>query len=232
LDASALNPSRSARNHLLALAATHGISKNRVEEVIELTGLRSVAGRKTGTYSLGMGQRLGIAVALLGDPKTLILDEPVNGLDPEGVRWVRDLVKHLAAMGKTVFLSSHLMSEMEQTADHLIILAKGKLLADVDMAEFIAQAAEVGARVRTPHAAKMAAWLAQPGVRIETLGPDLLEVHGLDAAQLGEAAATQGWALHELTPFTASLEQAYLELTNDATEYRSKSFDTTVGQGA
>ncbi|MDR0435952.1 MAG: ATP-binding cassette domain-containing protein [Propionibacteriaceae bacterium] len=232
LDARALSPGRTARNHLLALAATHGISKTRVEEVIELTGLRSVATRKAGSYSLGMAQRLGIAVALLGDPKTLILDEPVNGLDPEGVRWVRDLVRHLAGLGKTVFLSSHLMSEMEQTADHLIVLARGKLLADVDMAEFISQSSEIGARVRTPYATQMADWLAQPGVRIDPLGPDLIEVHGLDAAQLGDAAATQGWALHELIPLTASLEQAYLDLTNDATEYRSESFEAHVGQEA
>ncbi|MDR2619928.1 MAG: ABC transporter ATP-binding protein [Propionibacteriaceae bacterium] len=229
LDAHTLNPGRAARSQLRALAATHGIRDSRVSEVIELTGLRSVANRKIGSFSLGMLQRLGIAVALLGDPKTLVLDEPVNGLDPEGVRWVRDLVKYLAGLGKTVFLSSHLMSEMEQTADHLIILGGGKLLADVDMATFITAASEVGARLRSPHAAKMAAWLAQPGVQIDQLAPDYIEVRGLDAVQLGEAACAQGWELHELTPLSASLEQAYLELTGDATEYR---FEAYTGQGA
>ncbi|MDR1355034.1 MAG: ABC transporter ATP-binding protein [Propionibacteriaceae bacterium] len=231
LDARALNPDRTARAHLRSLAATHGINYSRVEEVIELTGLRSVADRKAGSYSLGMGQRLGIAVALLGDPKTLILDEPVNGLDPEGVRWVRDLVRHLADLGKTVFLSSHLMSEMELSADHLIILAKGKLLASISMTDFIAAASDVGAKVRSPHISEMANWLKQPGVRIERLASDAIEVYGLTATQIGDAAAKQSWPLHELTPLTVSLEDAYLELTNSATEYRSESFDNYAGQG-
>jgi ABC-2 type transport system ATP-binding protein len=232
LDAQALNPARTARSHLRALAATCGVTDKRVGEVIELTGLQSVANKKAGSFSLGMSQRLGIAVALLADPKTLILDEPVNGLDPEGVRWVRDLVRHLAGMGKTVFLSSHLMSEMAQTADQLIILGKGRLLANATMSDFIDSYSEVGARVRTPHAFEMAQWFAQPGVRIEQKEPDLLEVYGLDATQIGDSALSKGWALHELTPLQTSLEQAYLDLTQSAVEYRSDQFShTTADEG-
>ncbi|MDR0837856.1 MAG: ABC transporter ATP-binding protein [Propionibacteriaceae bacterium] len=231
LDARALNPARTARSHLRALAATCGVTDKRVGEVIELTGLQSVANKKAGSFSLGMGQRLGIAVALLADPKTLILDEPVNGLDPEGVRWVRDLVRHLAELGKTIFLSSHLMSEMEQTADQLIILGKGRLLANASMSDFIESYSEVGARVRTPHASDMATWFAQPGVRIEQKEADLLEIYGLDSTQIGDSAAAKGWALHELTPLQTSLEQAYLDLTQSAVEFRSEEFAHLTGDG-
>ena len=221
LDAKAMHTGRSAENHLLALAATHGIPNRRVREVIELTGLESVARKRVGGFSLGMGQRLGIAAALLGDPQTLILDEPINGLDPEGVRWVRSLVRGLAAEGRTVLLSSHLMSEMAVTADHLIVLGKGRVIADAPVAEIIGGGARVGVRVRSPQASVLASALASPDVTVTHVEHDLLTVSGIDAGTVGDLAAHNGIALHELTPITASLEEAYLQLTNDDVEYRT-----------
>ncbi len=222
LDAKAIHTGRTAYNHLLAMAATHGIGKARVHEVIAMTGLESVAKKRVGGFSLGMGQRLGIAVALLGDPQTLILDEPVNGLDPEGVIWVRELTKHLASQGRTVFLSSHLMSEMAQTADHLIVLGRGRIIADAPVSEILAIATGTAVRVRTPQPTELANRIAGTDVTITNTERDLLSVVGLTSAQIGEAAASAGIVLHELTPLAASLEDAYLELTHDDVEYRSE----------
>jgi ABC-2 type transport system ATP-binding protein len=221
LDAKAVHTGRSARNHLLALAATHGIGRKRVDEVIGMAGLESVARQRVGNFSLGMGQRLGIAAALLGDPATLILDEPVNGLDPEGVIWVRNLVRHIASQGKTVFLSSHLMSEMAMTADHIIVLGRGRIIADAPVADILAQAKGAGAvRVRTPDIARLTGLLGEPGV-VVTNDVNVLEVSGITAAHIGELAAHAGIVLHELTPMASSLEDAYLALTQDDVEYRS-----------
>ena len=226
LDAKAIHTGRTAYNHLLAMAATHGIGKARVHEVIAMTGLESVAKKRVGGFSLGMGQRLGIAAALLGDPQTLILDEPVNGLDPEGVMWVRQLTKHLASQGRTIFLSSHLMSEMAQTADHLIVLGRGRIIADAPVGEILALATGTAVRVRTPQATELATVLsmrlAGSDVTVTSAGNDLLTVVGLVSAQIGEAAAHAGIVLHELTPMAASLEDAYLELTHDDVEYHSE----------
>lgn len=221
LDAKAMHTGRSAQNHLLAMAATHGIPRRRVSEVIELTGLHSVARKRVGGFSLGMGQRLGIAAALLGDPQTLILDEPINGLDPEGVRWVRSLVRSLAAEGRTVLLSSHLMSEMAVTADHLIVLGKGRVIADGPVQDIVGGAGQASVRVRTLQASVLATALASPAVTVSHLEHDLLTITGLDAAAIGQIAARGGIALSELTPITASLEEAYLKLTNDDVEYRT-----------
>jgi ABC-2 type transport system ATP-binding protein len=222
LDAKAVHTGRSAYNHLLAMAATHGIPKRRVHEVIGLTGLESVAGKRVGGFSLGMGQRLGIAAAMLGDPATLILDEPVNGLDPEGVLWVRQFARHLASEGRTVFLSSHLMSEMAQTADHIIVLGRGRILADAPVGDILAGATRGAVRVRTPQAEELARAVGGPDVTITGVENQLLEVSGISAAQIGEAAAQFGIVLHELTPINASLEEAYLELTQDDVEYRTE----------
>lgn len=222
LEAKAVHTGRTAFNHLLALAATHGIPKKRVKEVIELTGLSSVANKRVGGFSLGMGQRLGIAAALLGDPHTLILDEPVNGLDPEGVLWVRELTRHLAREGRTVFLSSHLMSEMAQTADHVIVLGRGRIIADAPMSDVIAASAGNLVHVRTAQPGELTRALAGPDISVTARETGLLEVAGLDARQIGECAASAGIVLHELTPVNASLEDAYLALTQDAVEYRTE----------
>lgn len=222
LDAKAIHTGRTAYNHLLAMVATHGIGKARVHEVIAMTGLESVAKKRVGGFSLGMGQRLGIAAALLGDPKTLILDEPVNGLDPEGVMWVRQLTKHLASQGRTIFLSSHLMSEMAQTADHLIVLGRGRIIADAPMNEILALATGTAVRVRTPQPTDLANRIAGSDVTVTITEPDVLTVVGLTSAQIGETAAHAGIVLHELTPLSASLEEAYLELTHDDVEYHSE----------
>jgi len=221
LEAKAVHTGRSARNHLRALAATHGIPNKRVDDVIEMTGLQQVAKRRVGGFSLGMGQRLGIAVALLGDPRPLILDEPVNGLDPEGVLWVRNLVKYLASEGRTVFLSSHLMSEMALTADHLIVIGRGRIITDGPVDDVIAQATTTTVRVRSPQAARIAELVAGPGVTVSSTEAGLLELHGVDAPTVGEAAAREGLVLHELTPVRGSLEDAYMSLTSEAVEYHS-----------
>lgn len=222
LDAKAVHTGRTAYSHLLAMAATHGIPKARVHEVIGMTGLESVATKRVGGFSLGMGQRLGIAAAMLGDPATLILDEPVNGLDPEGVLWVRQFARHLASQGRTVFLSSHLMSEMAQTADHIVILGRGRVLADAPVDQILAGATRHAVRVRTPQPDELARAVAGADVAITGVEAQLFEVTGLTAAQIGEAAARNGIVLHELTPLSASLEEAYLELTQDDVEYRTE----------
>jgi ABC-2 type transport system ATP-binding protein len=222
LDAKAVHTGRSARGHLLAIAATHSIPRARVDEVIGLTGLDAVAGKRVGGFSLGMGQRLGIAAALLGDPATLILDEPVNGLDPEGVIWVRKLARHLAGEGRTVFLSSHLMSEMAQTADHIVVLGRGRVIADAAVSEILALASGTAVRVRTPDAERFAALLTAGGeATVSNSAPDLLEVTGLTAPRIGELAAAERVVLHELSPLAASLEDAYLALTQDEVEYHA-----------
>jgi ABC-2 type transport system ATP-binding protein len=219
LEARAIHTGRSARNHLLALAATHGIGRRRVDEMLELVGLTQVADKRAGGFSLGMGQRLGIASALLGDPHTLILDEPVNGLDPEGILWMRNLLRSLAAEGRTVFVSSHLMSEMSLTATHLIVVGQGRLIADASVAELTAASGRSVVRVRTEQAPRLHELLASDGVSVTSTERDLLTVTGLSSADIGKVAAQAGIALIELTPQQTSLEEAFMELTRDAVEF-------------
>jgi ABC-2 type transport system ATP-binding protein len=219
LEAKGVHPGRSARDHLRALAATIGISNARVEEVLDLVGLCDVAGRRSGGFSLGMGQRLGIASALLGDPHIVMLDEPVNGLDPEGIVWIRNLLKSLAAEGRTVFVSSHLMSEMALMAEHFIIIGRGRLIADVSGAELAAMTQRVSVRVRSPHALELRDLLAPDATDVVIQTPDLLEVTGLDADVIGARAWTANLRLQELTPMRASLEDIFMDLTKDAVEY-------------
>jgi ABC-2 type transport system ATP-binding protein len=221
LEARAIHSGRSASNHLLALAQTHGIPRRRVDEVIDLVGLRSVARKRAGKFSLGMGQRLGIASALLGDPATLVLDEPVNGLDPEGIQWVRNLLRGIAADGRTVFVSSHLMSEMALTADHLIVVGRGRLLADMPTEDFIAQASPALVRVRSPHATRLRELLLADGVTVRGEGPGVLEVDGLTSDDVGERAAAEGLTLHELSMQRTSLETAFMQMTRDALEFEA-----------
>ncbi|MGY4643564.1 ABC transporter ATP-binding protein [Cellulomonas sp. URHB0016] len=232
LEAKAVHTGRSAKNHLRALAATHGIGDKRVNEVIDMTGLHDVSKRRVGGFSLGMGQRLGIAVALLGDPRTLILDEPVNGLDPEGVLWVRNLVKYLASEGRTVFLSSHLMSEMALTADHLVVIGRGRIITDGPVDQVVNQATRATVTVRSPQAAQLAGLLAGPDVTVTSEEPGLLQVHGATAEAVGEIAAAGRIVLHELTPVRGSLEEAYMSLTQDAVEYHSAAVPDAPGAGA
>ncbi|HEX3360199.1 MAG TPA: ATP-binding cassette domain-containing protein [Solirubrobacterales bacterium] len=221
LDASSFHTGRSARDHLLAMAQTHGLGRDRVEAMIELVGLGEVARKRAGTFSLGMRQRLGIASALLADPRVVMLDEPINGLDPEGILWVRNLLKGLAAEGRTVFVSSHLMSEMALTADHLIVIGKGKLIADVSVRELVRGASSSAVRVRSPHAARLGEIVAGPEVRVRSLGTELIEIHGVEAEDIGAAALVSGIVLHELAPRQASLEDAFMELTGEAIEFRA-----------
>lgn len=222
LDAKAVHTGRSARNHLRVMAATHGISRSRVDEVIEITGIASVADKRAGGFSLGMGQRLGIAAALLGDPHTLILDEPVNGLDPEGVRWVREFVRHIAAEGRTVLLSSHLMSEMALTADHVIVLGRGEVLADAPLPELVRSWTTEVVLVRSPELSRLVEVLAPEGVTATRAETGLASLAGASAVRIGDLAARHGIPLHELTPRSGSLEDAYLALTGDAIEYKTK----------
>lgn len=221
LEARSVHTGRSAYNHLLALAQTHGIPRRRVEELIDLVGLRDVAKQRVGKFSLGMGQRLGIAAALLGDPSVVMLDEPVNGLDPEGIHWMRSLLKGLAADGRTVFVSSHLMSEMSLTADHLIVIGRGRIIADTSTSEFVQAASGNVVRVRSPQAAQLRGLLVAPEVTVEALDPGSLEVRGLTAVQIGNVAAANGIALHELTPQQASLEEAFMDLTREEIEFKA-----------
>ncbi len=227
LEARAIHTGRSARNHLLAMAATTGIGRRRVDEVIDLVGLHEVAGKRAGKFSLGMGQRLGIASALLADPATVMLDEPVNGLDPEGILWIRNLLKSLAAEGRTVFVSSHLMSEMALTAEHLIVVGRGKLIRDVSVHEFIAAASANSVHVRTPQAAQLRDLLLGPDVTISSSTTGELDITGLSTDQIGITAAENNITLLELSPVQASLEEAFMELTSDAVEYRA---NTTTDQ--
>jgi ABC-2 type transport system ATP-binding protein len=219
IDPRARHPGRTAYAHLLALARSNRLPDHRVDDVIELVGLGTVAHDRVRGFSLGMGQRLGIAAALLGDPDVLLLDEPVNGLDPEGIRWVRELLRELADEGRTVLVSSHLMSEMEDTADHLVVLGRGRLLADVPMEELLG--AHSAVRVRSPQAPVLAAALQRAGATIELQIDGSLRVEGLDAEQVGDVAFLAGVRVHELSRVTASLEAAYLALTGDEVEYRA-----------
>ncbi|MCL2316266.1 MAG: ATP-binding cassette domain-containing protein [Actinomycetia bacterium] len=221
LDLKAVQPNRTARSHLAVMAATHGIPMGRVDELLAITGLTAVAKMRLAAFSLGMAQRLAIAAALLGDPSVLIFDEPINGLDPEGVAWVRVLLRQQAALGKTVLVSSHLMSEMQHTADQVLIVGRGRLLADIAMADFIAQASGVAARLVSPDAEAIAAAFAGPGVTPVALAPGQLELRGVGVQQIAERAAERGWVIYQLAPVEVSLEDAYLRLTAGAVEYVS-----------
>ena len=218
LEARSIHTGRSARNHLLALAQTHGISRKRVDELIDLVGLHDVARKRAGKFSLGMGQRLGIAAALLGDPPVLLLDEPANGLDPEGIRWIRQLLSRLAAEGRTVFVSSHVMSEMQLIAQHLVVIGRGRLIADCPVDDFVSRGAGVAVRVRSPQTDLLERELAGPQVSISRDG-DVLEVTGVPIETIGETAARNQAVLHELVQVSASLEDAFMRLTADAVEY-------------
>ena len=222
LDASALHPGRSAWSHLLSIAQSNGIPRRRVADMLQLTGMDAVARKRVNGFSLGMKQRLGIAAALLGDAPVLMFDEPVNGLDPEGVHWIRQLFKSLAAEGRTVFVSSHLMSEMALTADHLIIIGRGRLLADTPADQFIEASARHDVLVRSPRAAELAGLLTASGATVTTESDGALAVTGLDAPAIGDLAAKHGIAVHELAPRRASLEEAYLDITKDSVEYRAR----------
>ncbi|MGP4053022.1 ATP-binding cassette domain-containing protein [Streptomyces sp. 2A115] len=221
LEAKSIHPGRSAYHHLLALAASSGIGKRRVLEVIDMVGLTEVAHKRAGGFSLGMGQRLGIASALLGDPQIVMLDEPVNGLDPEGVLWIRNLLKDLADQGRTVFVSSHLMTEMALIAEDLIVIGRGRLLSAGPLADFIAQSAGRSVRVQSPQAASLRDLLVGDGVSVSSSRPGVLDVQGLEAAEIGERAAAAGLVLHELFVQEASLEEAFMELTRDSVEYQA-----------
>ena len=220
LDATALHAGRTGWAHLWSIAQANGITRPRVTEVLGLTGLESVARRRVGGFSLGMKQRLGIAAALLGDPPVLMFDEPVNGLDPEGIGWIRGFFRELAADGRTVLVSSHLMSEMAQTADHLVIIGRGRLIADVPTQELIESSARRDVLVRSPRAAELAELIAQRGGTVARQDDGALVVTGLDAAAIGDLAAGDGIAVHALVPRQASLEDAYLDLTRESTDYR------------
>jgi ABC-2 type transport system ATP-binding protein len=225
LEANAVHTGRSARNHLLALAQTNGISSKRVDTVIDLVGLRTVAARRAGGFSLGMGQRLGVASALLGNPKTVVLDEPANGLDPEGVLWMRTVLKSLAADGHTVFVSSHLMSEMAQIATRLVVIGRGRLIADTTVDEFVARASSSTVTVRTPEASRLRELLLGPQITVTHEPPDVLRVDGLTAEQVGTIAWRDRLPVYELAVEHASLEAAFMAQTSDSVEYRSS--DTT-----
>ena len=226
LDAKAIHGGRTAYNHLLCLAQSNHLPTRRVDEVLELTGLREVAKKRSGGFSLGMGQRLGIAAALLGDPRVLMFDEPVNGLDPDGIRWIREFMRKLASEGRTVFVSSHLMSEMEHTADHLIVIGRGKLQADCSVKEFIERNSEQTVTVRTPDPMKLMQLLAGNGARVTNDASGLITVRGASPQQIGDLAYDNQIRVHELAPHQASLEEAFMEMTKDDVEYRAVS----VGQ--
>jgi ABC-2 type transport system ATP-binding protein len=221
LDAKAVHGGRSAYSHLLCLAQANSLPRRRVGEVLELVGLSEVAGKRVKGFSLGMSQRLGIAGTMLGNPKVLMFDEPVNGLDPEGILWIRNLMKALAAEGRTVFVSSHLMSEMENTADHLIVIGRGKLIAETTMAEFIAQASGAAVRVRTPSADQLVRAVAAKGAAVSAGADGSVEVRGMSTEQIGDLAFAEGIRLHELTTVRASLEEAFMELTASSVEYHA-----------
>ncbi|MER6531237.1 ATP-binding cassette domain-containing protein [Streptomyces sp. NPDC001508] len=228
LDAKAVHGGRSAYHHLLCLAQSNGIPTRRVTEVLDTVGLTAVARKKAKGFSLGMGQRLGIAGALLGDPRILMFDEPVNGLDPEGIHWIRNLMKTLAEQGRTVFVSSHLMSEMALTADHLVVIGQGRLLADTSMAGFIQQNSRSYVRIRTPQRERLLDVLHEAGITVVQAGDGVLEVEGGKAERIGELAAQHGVVLHELSPQQASLEEAFMQLTAESVEYHAHSDATPV----
>ena len=220
LETGSVHSGRSAYNHLLCLAQSNGIARKRVDEVLAIVGLESVATRRAGKFSLGMGQRLGLAAALLGDPPVLLCDEPVNGLDPEGIVWIRTMLRSLAAEGRTVFVSSHLMSEMALTADHLIVVGKGRLIADASTAEVIAGSSLNSVLVRSPQVTRLAVLLREQGADVVEESDGALRVTGAEPAEIGDLAANAAIALHELSPQLASLEAAFMELTHDSVDYR------------
>jgi ABC-2 type transport system ATP-binding protein len=222
LDATATHPGRSARSHLRWLARSNGISRARVEEVLELVGLTGVAHRRTGGYSLGMAQRLGIAAALLGDPPVLLLDEPINGLDPEGIVWIRGLLRELAAEGRTVFVSSHLMGELEGTADDLVVIGRGRLIAETSVSELLARASDSRVTVRTPQATELMRVLARAGATVTSTADSGLSVTGLEVPRIAELAVEHRLRVDELAPHRTSLEEAFLELTRGAVEYATE----------
>jgi ABC-2 type transport system ATP-binding protein len=230
LEARSIHRGRSARSHLIALAQTHGIPAARVDEVLDLVGLAPVAGRRAGGFSLGMGQRLGIAAALIGDPAAVVLDEPVNGLDPDGVLWVRTLLKQLAAEGRTVLVSSHLMSEMAVTAEHLVIIGRGRLLADTTIDELIARVGIGRVLVRSPRGTELRDLLVRRGATVTSDEPGRLDIAGATAEEIGDIALEHGIAIHELVPQRASLEEAYMDLTRGAVEYAGHD-QTPIGAG-
>jgi ABC-2 type transport system ATP-binding protein len=229
LEAKAIHPGRSAFNHLLALAQSNRIGRRRVQEVLELVGLADVAKRRAGKFSLGMSQRLGIAAALLGDPGVLLFDEPVNGLDPEGILWVRNLLRFLASEGRTIFVSSHLMSEMALTADHVVVIGRGRLIADQPVATLVSGSAQQFVKVKSPDEG-LAALLRDSGGRVEAGEDGALTVTGLDAERIGDLAAEHRLRIHELTPQRASLEEAFMDLTRDHVEFRVDSVPTGAGE--
>jgi ABC-2 type transport system ATP-binding protein len=235
LEAKAVHGGRSAYNHLLCLAQTNSLPRRRVGDVLELVGLTEVAKKRSKGFSLGMSQRLGIAATLLGDPKVLMFDEPVNGLDPEGILWIRNLMKALAAEGRTVFVSSHLMTEMEHTADHLIVIGRGKLIADCTMKEFVARASGASVRVRTPSTDELVQAVSAKGATAGVDDDGSIEVRGMTTEQIGDLAFSEGIPLHELTTVRASLEEAFMELTASSVEYRAdvpgQRPSTTIGSG-
>ena len=220
LDAKAFHPARTARNHLRWLAVSNDIPLGRVDEVLDQVGLTSVANRRAGKFSLGMGQRLGIAAALLGDPGVMLFDEPVNGLDPEGIRWVRHFLRGLAAEGRTVLVSSHLISEMSLTADRLVVIGRGRLIVETSVADFVSRSGGGAVKLVTPDSVGFTAALRVVGATVEPGDGDCLTVEGLTSPEIGDLAAREGLRIHELTPITASLEDAFMELTQDEVEYR------------
>jgi ABC-2 type transport system ATP-binding protein len=226
LDAKSFHPARTGRDHLRWMALTNDIPLQRVDEVLGIVGLESAAGKRAGKYSLGMGQRLGIAGALLGDPGVLLFDEPVNGLDPEGIRWVRHFLRGLAAEGRTVFVSSHLITEMSLTADHLVVIGKGELIAETSVKDFVARSQGAGVRLVTPTPTDFTIALAQAGASVTVTDDGALHVEGMDSAAIGDLAARDRLTVHELTPIVASLEDAFMELTQDSVVYRSSNFLT------
>jgi ABC-2 type transport system ATP-binding protein len=219
LDATATHPGRRGRDHLAWLAASNRLPRRRVAEVLELVGLSEVAHRRTGGYSLGMSQRLGIAAALLGDPPVLLFDEPSNGLDPEGIRWLRGFLRSLAAEGRAVVVSSHLMGELEGTADDLVVIGRGRLIADTSVSDLLASMSDARVTLRTPRAAEVMTVLARAGGTVTSVGADSLSVTGLDAARIADLAVEHGLPLHELSPHRASLEEAFMDLTQHAVEF-------------
>jgi len=228
LDAKAFHPARTARNHLRWLALSNDIPLRRVDEVLDLVGLSSVANRRAGKFSLGMSQRLGIAAAILGDPQVLLFDEPVNGLDPEGIRWVRHFLRDLAAGGRTVFVSSHLISEMALTADRLVVIGRGRLITDTNVVDFVARSGGGAVKLITPDLEAFKPMLITAGATVAAGLGDSLTVEGLTAPQIGDLAARGGVRVHELTPVTASLEDAFMELTQDEVEYRPSTMAGTL----
>jgi ABC-2 type transport system ATP-binding protein len=231
LDAKAVHGGRSAYNHLLCLAQSNNLPRRRVDEVLTLVGLAGVARKRSKGFSLGMGQRLGIAAALLGDPQILMFDEPVNGLDPEGILWIRNLMKALAAEGRTVFVSSHLMSEMENTADHLLVIGRGRLIADCTVQEFITANSQQSVRVRTPQYEVLTKLVTEAGATVREDGDGSMVITGLEPSRVGDLAYDNAIRLHELSPVHASLEQAFMELTASSVEFHAGVPDQPVLAG-